>query len=75
MRYGISNEVVDSADVKNAKVELVVESDIHGRDENTVVRGGSSKRIKNINRVSAVGVNHETIKAECGRMLSEVVKH
>ena len=40
-----------------------------------VIRGSCSKRVKDVDCVGAISVDHETINAEPGKMLSEIVKH
>ena len=75
MRDGISNRIIDAVNVKDAKVNFVVKGDIHGQDENMVIRGRCSKRVEDVDGVGAIGVDHEAINTEPGKMLSEIMKH
>ena len=51
MRQGIGYRVVHAMYMKNLKVDLMIQDDVNGRYEDTVVGSDGAQRVQDVNRI------------------------
>ena len=60
MRQGISNDVVNTRDMENASISLVLDKGSDGADECHIVRGGGFEGVPYVDGVLVVCVHNQT---------------
>src|ERR1700729_2812950 len=61
-RDSVSNRVVDTAHMKNPKIDVMIEDNVHCGDEELIIWSARVEGVENVDSVGVVRIDHKTMR-------------